>query len=132
MREQSKPTQDPDRRFTARYESVGITASVRARGHFLRQPADVLDFNRHGAAVLTSSPLGKDHLVYLQLESPRFKTLEIVAVVHNCIPQSGGYRAGVRFRTESRLQNDAEKVEAQLRVMEAQMSRTSGIAHNPV
>lgn len=91
---------------------------VRARGHFSRKPARLLDFNRFGAALKTEQPLAKDKQLFITLKHPEVILPGVVGVVHNCIRENDGYRCGIQFRTRSDLQLDKDRIESALARLE--------------
>ena len=111
-----------DRRSQPRFRSDLLVAHVRIKGQFNRVPVEVLDFNRHGLAVRIEQPLPKDQLVFLTLDTDEISVSRVIGVVHNCLPSSSGYRCGIRFRTQSGLQFDREKVELQLAGLEQRLA----------
>jgi hypothetical protein len=111
-----------DRRRQPRFRSDLLVAHVRLKGQFNRVPVEVLDFNRHGLAVRIEQPLPKDQLVFLTLDTDQISVSRVIGVVHNCLPHSSGYRCGIRFRTQSGLQFDREKVELQLAELEQHLA----------
>ena len=113
----SDPVQD--RRSEPRFSSDVLSARVRLKGQLSRVSVEVLDFNRLGLAIQIDRPLPKEQLVFLSLDDGRTSLPRIVGIVHNCMPQAPGYRCGIRFRTQSKLQFDREQVEAYLVELEA-------------
>ena len=47
----AEPSRQVDRRALPRLDGQGISAFVRLKGSFSRLSVDILDFNRHGAAI---------------------------------------------------------------------------------
>ncbi len=111
-----------ERRTAARYAADAISVRLRMRGRVNRHQASVLDFNRHGAAMLTEIPLPKDQVVYLRLDCGGTVASDVVGIVHNCVCLEGKYRCGVRFRTGSRLQVDGATVDQRLEQIEARLA----------
>lgn len=111
-----------ERRTQPRWDAGALIACVRVRGRLGRQKADVVDFSRHGLALVTSSPLPRDKPLFLQLRLDELNIQNVVAVLHNCCTTDEGYRCGLRFRTASELQFDRELIESQLRRLEQRLS----------
>lgn len=108
----------PDRRDRQRLDAAPLAVSLRPRGRLLAVAAEALDFNRHGIAIATDKPLGKDGKVYLSLRCGELRVDHLVGVVHNCVRMGGRYRSGIRFRPASDLQRDRQEVEALLAGLE--------------
>ena len=117
-----RPESLHDRRSQPRYQGPGLCAQLRLKGQLSRTSVDVLDFNRHGLAVRSERPLPKDQIVFLSLDDGNQTVERVVGVVHNCLDQDGGFRCGIRFRTQSSLQFDRELVEQHLRALERAMA----------
>lgn len=111
-----------ERRAQPRWAAGSLTACVRVRGRLGRQKADVVDFSRHGLALVTASPLPRDKPLFLQLRLEDLNVQNVVAIMHNCCTTDEGYRCGLRFRTTSELQFDRELIESQLRRLEHRLS----------
>ncbi|MCR9279116.1 MAG: PilZ domain-containing protein [Pseudomonadaceae bacterium] len=111
-----------ERRAEPRWDAGALTACVRVRGRLGRQKADVVDFSRHGLALVTSAPLPRDKPLFLQLRLEELNIQNVVAVLHNCCTTDDGYRCGLRFRTTSELQFDRELIESQLKRLEQRLS----------
>ncbi len=112
-----------ERRAHARLAGVvRLSAQLRCRGQIGQIPVRVLDFNRHGLAVRCERPLPKDQVVFLALAHGERVLERVVGVVHNCFSLEGGYRCGIRFRTQSRLQFDRETVESGLAELESALA----------
>jgi hypothetical protein len=107
-----------DRRRKPRFDGSRIAVALRPRGRLGAIPAQALDFNRHGIAVHTATPLEKDRQVYLSLRCEDVRLDNLVGVVHNCVRQGNQYRCGIRFRPGSDLQQDKRLVEAVLAGLE--------------
>jgi len=119
-------TKCPDRRALPRIPVVGMTATVRVSGRFVRQSATVVDFNREGATLRLDTALRTEKPVYVSVSKPPLHLDSIVGVIHNCRPaEDGGFRCGVQFRTGSRLQFDREATEAMLREIERTLQDSS-------
>ncbi len=99
-----------------------MRATLRQRGKIARTRSTVVDFNRHGIAVLTRDRLEKHKLVFLSLRCGGIHLDNVVGVIHNCIAQGGQYRCGIQFRTQSELQFDKNLVERTLDRIEALLS----------
>jgi hypothetical protein len=96
-----------------------MIATLRVSGHFGRQGATVLEFNREGATLLLVEPLRTSKPIYLSLSRPPWRLDGIVGAIHNLRPsECGGFRCGVQFRTTSRLQFDRESTEQALLELE--------------
>lgn len=115
-----------DRRSDPRYLGLRLCAHLRLKGQLGRLPVEVLDFNRHGLAVRSERALPKDGIVFLSLDDGEQILERVIGVVHNCLEQDGGYRCGIRFRTQSSLQFDREFVERRLRALERTLAKRSG------
>ena len=111
-----------ERRALPRYAGNGLTAYVRPKGRFSRLSVDVIDFNRHGAAIHVHQPLAAEQIVYLTLKHGMTRLPRIIGVVHNCVTLESGFRCGIRFRVRSDLQFDSEMIESQLAALEAMLS----------
>lgn len=120
-----RPASSQDRRQQPRFTSDAFHAEVRVKGQFGRVDVQVLDFNRHGLAVHIDRPLPKDQLVFLNLDHDTVSLERVIGVVHNCLAHSGGYRCGIRFRTQSELQFDREQVEVVLEQMEIRLAESA-------
>jgi hypothetical protein len=108
-------TKCPDRRAIPRFPVTGMTATLRVSGHFGRQDATVIDFNREGATLLLPEPIPTSRPIYLSLLKPPLRLDGIVGAIHNCRPtETGAFRCGVQFRTTSLLQFDRESTEREL------------------
>jgi len=108
-----------ERRALPRLDGRQILAYVRPKGSLNWLSVEVLDFNRHGAAVQTHQPLAREKLVYLRLMHGMTRLERIIGVVHNCLPTDRGFRCGIRFRIQSDLQFDKAQIEGQLADLEA-------------
>jgi hypothetical protein len=108
-----------ERRSLPRFEGRNMEVGLRQRGRFTRSSATVIDFNRHGVALLSREPLQKEKQIFLSLRCGEVFLDNVIGVVHNCIPQADGYRCGIQFRTRSNLQFDKDHVEHALRLLEA-------------
>ena len=111
-----------ERRALPRLEGQQISAFVRQKGSFSRLSVQVLDFNRHGAAVQLHTPLSREQVVFLTLKLGSMQLERIIGVVHNCLDLKDGYRCGIRFRTQSELQFDKAATEDQLAALESRLS----------
>ena len=92
---------------------------IRLQGRLARLPAEALDFNRYGIAVLTEIPLKLHKAVYLTLRWGELRLDNLAGVVHNCCKHNQRFRCGIRFRVHAVLQTDRPVVEAMLTSMEA-------------
>jgi hypothetical protein len=117
----SQPPKQLERRALPRLEGQEISAFVRLKGRFSRLSVDVLDFNRHGAAIRLHMPLPQEQVVFLTLKHGSTHLERIIGVVHNCLDLESGYRCGIRFRTQSELQFDKAVIENQLATLENQL-----------
>ena len=117
----SEPRSD-ERRALPRLEGQEISAFVRQKGSFSRISVEVLDFNRHGAAIHLHTPLPREQVVFLTLKLGSTQLERIIGVVHNCLDLKGGFRCGIRFRTQSDLQFDKAATEDQLAELESRLS----------
>ena len=119
---QSKSAQKPtERRALPRLAGQQISAFLRLKGSFSRLSVEILDFNRHGAAIQLHTPLPREQIVFLTLKHGSTRLERIIGVVHNCLDLKSGYRCGIRFRTQSELQFDKTAVEDQLASLESQL-----------
>lgn len=125
MPEQSEHS---DRRSAPRFATRDVTVYVRPRGQIAHLPAELVDFNHHGVAILLAVPLAKDKEVFIHLACGDVSLDDVVGVVHNCVHQGNVYRCGVRFRTQSRAQFDRRQVDSMLLKIEA-MVRDDGVAN---
>ena len=117
---------DPaERRTLPRLTGQEISAFLRRKGSFNRLAVEVLDFNRHGAAIQLQTPLPREQVVFLTLRHGSTELKKIIGVVHNCLGLASGYRCGVRFRTGSALQLDRSLIERQLALLESQLAASS-------
>ena len=107
-----------ERRELSRFSADGFEVDIRPRGRLARLRARAVDFNRHGIAVVTTSPLKERKSVYVTLQVGDLRLDNLVGVVHNCCQQDGGFRSGIRFRTQAELQTDRFLVETILGRME--------------
>lgn len=114
-----------ERRGLPRLEGPDISAFVRLKGSFSRISVEVLDFNRHGAAIHLHTPLPPGQLVFLTLKHGATQLERIIGVVHNCLDLKSGFRCGIRFRTQSELQFDQTAAEAELAALESRLSHSS-------
>ncbi len=114
--------QAAERRALPRLEGQEISAFVRQKGSFSRLSVEVLDFNRHGAAIRLHTPLPQEQVVFLTLKHGATQLERIIGVVHNCLDIDSGYRCGIRFRTQSELQFDKAVIEDQLASLESRLS----------
>ena len=111
-----------DRRTFPRVTSDDLQVGLRRRGHLGQLHGSVLDFNRHGVAVLMARPLPTDqenHEVVVSLRHGESRVDNIIGVVHTCFSQEGGFRCGIQFRTQSRRQFDREQIETALLNLES-------------
>jgi hypothetical protein len=115
----SQASANKERRALPRFDGGRIAAYVRPKGRFNRLSVEVLDFNRHGAAIQVHQPLAREQLVFLTLKHGMTRLERIIGVVHNCMPTDSGFRCGIRFRTQSDLQFDKVQIDAQLADLEA-------------
>ena len=113
-----------ERRALPRLEGQDISAFVRLKGSFSRITVEVLDFNRHGAAIHLHTPLPLQQVVFLTLKHGATQLERIIGVVHNCLDLKSGFRCGIRFRTQSELQFDKAATEDQLAALESHLSRS--------
>ena len=111
-----------DRRSQPRFAPQTLSALLRLKGELGRTTVSVLDFNRHGLAIQCDRPLPKEARVFLSLDDGETQLERVIGVVHNCLALDGGYRCGIRFRTQSKLQFDREAVEASLEELEDRYS----------
>src|SRR5262245_36367998 len=88
-------TKCPDRRAIPRFPVTGMTATLRVSGHFGRQDATVIDFNREGATLLLPEPIPGSRPIYLSLLKPPLRLDGIVGAIHNCRASEGGDSAAV-------------------------------------
>ena len=116
------PVDAAERRALPRFDGQQIAASVRRKGSFNRQSVEVLDFNRHGAAIHLHTPLPREQVIYLTLKLGATQLERIIGVVHNCLTLKSGYRCGVRFRTQSDLQFDRAAIEDELAALDRQLA----------
>lgn len=110
-----------ERRALPRLEGQQISAFVRPKGSFSRLSVEVLDFNRHGAAIHLHTPLPREQVVFLTLKCGTTQLERIIGVVHNCLDLKTGFRCGIRFRTQSELQFDRAVIEDQLATLESRL-----------
>ncbi|MEZ5557409.1 MAG: hypothetical protein R3E86_02535 [Pseudomonadales bacterium] len=110
----SQPTSGIDRRSLPRLPSVGIEVGLRPKGRLTRLSARALDFNRFGIAVCTDEPLKQHRTVYVSLRCGTVRLDNLPGVVHNCTPQDGEFRSGIRFRTHDQLATDRQALEHSL------------------
>ena len=103
-----------ERRSLPRYTGAGISAYVRPKGSFSRLSAEIIDFNRYGAAIRVNQPLPAEQVVYLSLRHGTTQLQRIIGVVHNCVNFDSSFRCGIRFRTESEQQFDRVMIQGQL------------------
>lgn len=115
------PVDAAERRALPRLDGQQIAAYVRRKGSFSRQSVEVLDFNRHGAAIHLHNPLPREQVIYLTLKLGATQLERIIGVVHNCLNLKSGYRCGVRFRTQSDLQFDRAAIENELVALERRL-----------
>ena len=115
------PADAAERRALPRLDGQQIAAYVRRKGSFSRQSVEVLDFNRHGAAIHLHTPLPREQVIYLTLKLGATQLERIIGVVHNCLNLKSGYRCGVRFRTQSDLQFDRAAIEDELVALERRL-----------
>ncbi len=118
----TQPTRE--RRALPRYAGGEISAYVRRKGSFGRLSVEIVDFNRHGAAIQLHQPLPAEQVVYLTLRHGMTQLERIIGVVHNCVNVASGFRCGIRFRTQSDQQFDRLMIEGQLAELEARLSGT--------
>jgi hypothetical protein len=110
----------PDRRRAPRLVSELLRVSIRQRRSFRRRSATVLDFNRHGIALLTSQAWRSNAQLTLELSHHGvINSLKVLGIVHNSVPLAEGFRIGIRFRPQFRHQFDSERIEAYLAALEA-------------
>ncbi len=103
-----------DRRTFPRFTGDNLEVGVRQRGRLGRVRGTVLDFNRFGIAVLMAQPLPKDQEVFVTLRYGEDRVDNVIGVVHTCFSLDDGFRCGIQFRTQSRLQFDKDLVETAL------------------
>jgi hypothetical protein len=116
-------TEQSDRRSFPRFSNQDVEITVRPRGQLTQMPARLVDFNRHGVAVLLAVPLPKDKKVFIHLACGDICLDDVVGVVHNSLRHTDGYRCGIRFRTQSSRQFDRQMVERMLAQIEAMIAR---------
>ena len=114
-----------ERRSFPQFATRDVTVYVRPRGQIAQLPAELVDFNHHGVAMMLTVPLSKDKEVFLHLACGDIKLDDVVGVVHNCVRQGDSYRCGVRFRTQSRAQFDRRLAESSLLKIEAMVTSDS-------
>jgi hypothetical protein len=117
----SQSSRQVERRALPRLDGREISAFVRLKGSFSRLSVEVLDFNRHGAAIHLHIPLPREQVIFLTLKHGSTQLERIIGVVHNCLDLESGYRCGIRFRTQSELQFDKTVIENQLATLERQL-----------
>ncbi len=103
-----------DRRTFPRFTGAGLEVGLRRRGRLGLVRGTVLDFNRFGIAVLMAQPLPKDQEVFVTLRYGEDRVDNVIGVVHTCFSLDDGFRCGIQFRTQSRLQFDKDLVETAL------------------
>ena len=118
-----------ERRSQPRYPSDGLMVYVRKKGRFGQLEGLAVDFNRHGLALVIDQPLPKETKVFLSLASGDLRINDVMGVVHNCCSSPGGYRCGIQFRTQSRMQFDQSLIEQKLSIFEAR-DKASIALHN--
>ncbi len=125
----------PDRRTFPRITGDHLEVILRRRGRLGRVRCEVLDFNRFGIAVLTLHPLLRqekwgnqknhgDQEIFVSLRHGETHVENVFGVVHTCFSQEDGFRSGIQFRTQSKLQFDKEQVEAALLRLEMGLMAT--------
>ncbi|MCZ6642692.1 MAG: PilZ domain-containing protein [Gammaproteobacteria bacterium] len=107
-----------DRRTFPRFTGADLKIGLRRRGRLGRVPGRVLDFNRFGVAVQIAQRLAEDEEVFVTLRHAEARVDNVVGVVHTCSAQEDGFRCGIQFRIQSKLQFDREQVEAALLSLE--------------
>lgn len=116
-----------DRRSISRIAISELAAIYRPQGSFRRNRVPVIDFNRFGLALHTPAPLALNQTLYLWFEGAApAGTGRVVGVVHNCVSQDAGFRCGIRFRTDSRLQQQPERTRQLLIELEKRLQAGSG------
>ncbi len=103
-----------DRRTFPRFTGDNLEVGVRQRGRLGRVSGSVLDFNRFCIALLMAQPLPKDQEVFVTLRYGKNRVDNVIGVVHTCFALDSGFRCGIQFRTQSRLQFDKDLVETAL------------------
>jgi len=124
-------TQNPTRERRGRPRlpgSAGLSAALRIKGQMGQLSVQVLDFNRFGLAACCRRPLPQNQIVFLTLSDGERLLQRVIGVVHNCLSMDGGYRCGIRFRTQSPLQFDREEVESTLAALETDLLDRLGSA----
>ena len=119
----------PDRRNLDRVPAHGLVAIVRRKGRITRLQGAVVDFNRHGMAMVLDQPLPKDSTVIIAIAGAGQRLENLIGVVHNCTSSSDGFRCGIQFRTRSDLQHDCNEVEAQLIELETILASQDALVH---
>ena len=127
-----------DRRGLSRRTSEDLVVTLRAKGSISSFGATAVDFNRNGVSVVLDRPLPRDTQLFVAIRGHDVKIEQIVGVVHNCRRNTGptntsdasdtwdtsdacytgGYRCGIRFRTQSPQQFDRELVDKTLIILE--------------
>ncbi|MCZ6889396.1 MAG: hypothetical protein O7H39_12945 [Gammaproteobacteria bacterium] len=124
-----------DRRGLPRRPSEDLVVTLRAKGSISSFGATAVDFNRNGVTVVLDRPLPRDTQMFVAIRGHDVKIEQIVGVVHNCRRNTdptntsdtsdasdagctGGYRCGIRFRTQSPQQFDRELVDKTLIILE--------------
>lgn len=118
-----------DRRDVPRLTLRDADLTLRLPGQLGRQPATLIDFNRHGLAVCLAGPISpfmpRTTRVHVSLRLHGLIVEDVVAAVHNAVPIRDGLRLGLRFRTEDPEQLDAPLIAATLGAMEARVVRAN-------
>jgi len=107
-----------ERRAHPRYNAHDLIVHVRKVGRWVSLEGISVDFNRHGLALLIDQPLAQNTRVFVSLARGSLVIRDIVGIVHNCMGHAGGFRCGIRFRTDSNRQFDAETVNQRLTNLE--------------
>ena len=133
-----------DRRGLPRRSCEDLVVTLRAKGSISSFGATAVDFNRNGVSVVLDRPLPRDTQLFVAIREHDVKIEQIVGVVHICrrntgpaltsdpsdtsatsatsdtsdAGYTGGYRCGIRFRTQSPQQFDRELVDKTLIILE--------------
>ena len=124
MAETSVQIRCSERRTQPRFPGERIGVTLRVRGRWTKQSAEVIDFNRFGMSVLVERPLDPSKALCLSLQLGPIRLPDLRAVVHNCRMSAGRvdgksrYRCGIQFRTDAKDQFDRNEVEHLLETME--------------
>ena len=114
--EKSNTSTYDDRRIAPRYEVAGIKVQIISANlltKFLKKPEDVevVDFNRFGAAIISSSDRSKGDVIVLHLEYKGREVERVKCTLKNKTKIDDKFRYGVKFVEDSLSEKSRERLQ---------------------